>query len=193
MLQHFPLPRKVYWLNTTDDGLHWAKTQMNTESWQPVGIPTTETFFGSSSNNCSGVNNAIFHSDNGGFGYSPELGYQPPNIDTLKPQAMAKSTCSLFCFFVSSGDGMWFLHRRWREVADHTIFAHRSNADSMFRRIRCGALPAIRSNGFRVRPLPIFISGPIPLHSDMHPAVTFRIPRSMSSDVIAPIALSWIA
>lgn len=103
---NFPLPYKVYWMNTTDGGMHWAKTQMNTDCWQPVGIPTTETFFGSTTVNCAGVNNAIMRSDNGGYAFSPVLGYQPANIDTLS-EAMAGDACSLFASSFSQ-DGMWF-------------------------------------------------------------------------------------
>ncbi len=94
------------WLYTTDDGVSWAPTRIFTQSWQPLGIPTTETFFGSSTNSCVGINNILERSDNGGYGFAPVLGYTGGSTDTLS-EAMAGDGCEQFASSFSTHFGMW--------------------------------------------------------------------------------------
>ncbi len=96
----------VYWLSTTDDGVTWHPTKMSTQTWQPAGVPTTETFFGATDNYCYGSDMQILRSDNSGLGFSPLGGYSGLN-DTLN-QSMAGDGCSLFAGSHTKANGMWF-------------------------------------------------------------------------------------
>jgi photosystem II stability/assembly factor-like uncharacterized protein len=102
---NFP-SHKVYWLATTDGGLSWARTSMYTQSWQPLSIPTTETFFASSANNCSGIVNAILRSDVAGNGFSDIPGYTAGASDTLA-EDVAGDGCEIFASSFASHVGMW--------------------------------------------------------------------------------------
>ncbi len=95
-----------YWLLTTDDGLTWAKGRMFTETWQPLGIPTTETFFTSTGNNCLGQTESILRSDNAGYSFGPLSNYKGTG-DTLT-QDMAGDGCSIFATSHNGLLGLWF-------------------------------------------------------------------------------------
>ncbi len=95
-----------YWLRTTDGGQNWEPTRMAVESWQPAGIPTTQTFFAATSNFCSATGLSIMRSDDDGFSFGPEGGYNS-TIDTLS-QAMAGDGCELFASSYSATNGMWY-------------------------------------------------------------------------------------
>ncbi len=95
------------WLSTTDGGVTWQKTRMFTQSWQPLGIPTTETFFASSANNCSGIANALMRSDDGGYGFSPIPSYTSGGNDTLS-EDMAGDGCEQFASSFATHTGMWY-------------------------------------------------------------------------------------
>ncbi len=97
---------KYYWRYTTDGGLTWQRTGMNVESWQPAGIPTTETFFAATTNYCQGAINQILRSDNNAVSFGPLPNYLPV-MDTLN-QAMMGDGCALFAASAAGINGMWY-------------------------------------------------------------------------------------
>ena len=93
-----------FWRFTTDGGLTWPVSRMFYESWQPVGIPTTETFF-ASTDYSFGPSLKIYRSDNNGYSYLPTP--FSTTGDTLT-EAMQGDGCSLFASSVNSHTGMYY-------------------------------------------------------------------------------------
>src|SRR5579884_25296 len=102
-----------YWLQTTDEGQTWHQSRMFYESWQPLGISTTTTFFTSvNPNDCANsCPEAVFRSDMNGYAFGPI-----PNAFTCGDsltEDMVGDGCVLFApssqshlgMFVSTDDG----------------------------------------------------------------------------------------
>ncbi len=81
------------WLTTTDGGVTWDTSVMFWECWQPVGIPTTNTYF-ASSNYYLGYTTMLLRSDDGGRLFFPETKYTAAN-DTLT-QDIVGDACGLY-------------------------------------------------------------------------------------------------
>ena len=96
-------PPTNYWLYTTDGGQNWKPTHMYFESWQPIGIPTTETYFAATAYSIGG--SSIMRSDNDGYSFISIPSYTQGATDVLN-EAMQGDGCSLFAASTQSV-GMW--------------------------------------------------------------------------------------